>query len=180
MSLYCNIPLPDFEQDICANEPGRIISIALVRSDAGITDPTVKAQWNSAIAAGSVVIIKNVRGTKPKSSPVEIDSFGRQQTRTVSRDFTAQFFHPDIVSNEDFWNVANYDNAHSFWYYTQGKRIWRPAPLSEDNDALPVVNINADSIVEEGLNTSIIGDVEVSWSSKFIPVSFAAPNDIFE
>lgn len=166
-SLYCADPIPAFQEDICANEEGRIIAVAIVRSDANvITDQTTLGTWQADIAAGRVIIIKNVRGTKPKSSAVDVDGFGRTQTISVSRDFTAQYFHPDVVGNEDFYNVLNYDRAHHFWYYTQGQLIW------DSGDAF--ANFNGDHIVEEGLNTFIMFDVEVSWSGKDIPISFNA------
>ena len=83
MSLYCDTPLPVFAEDICANEEGRIIASVLLRSDHAITDPTSKAQWDAGLANGTVVIIKNVKGSKPKGSPVQVDGYGRQKTRTV-------------------------------------------------------------------------------------------------
>jgi len=172
MSLYCSTPLPAFSQDICANEPGRVIAVALMRSDHAVTDPTSFAQWNTARSNSTAVIIQNVRGEKPKSSPVNVDGFGKQQSRSVSRDFTAQYFHPDVVGNEDFYNILNFDNAHSFWYYTQGGLIWTTGTA--------IADFNADHIVEAGLNTSIIFDVEVAWSSNDIPIAYTAPAGIFE
>ena len=184
MSLYCDIPLPAFAPDICANEEGRIIAIAAVRSDSALAlDTTTSGNvenasfWTSAIANSQAVVIQNVRGSKPKSSDVTVDGFGRQQTRSVSRDFTAEVMGPDIVGNEDFFNVLNYDNSHSFWFYTQGGKIWRPAGIGE---VCPTANWNADSVVEEGLNSFIMYSLEVAWSGTDIPVAFTAPTGIFE
>ena len=74
--LYCNTPLPTYVEDLCANEPGRIIAIALMGSDHTVTDPTDQSQWTSNIADGKVVIIKGVRGDRPKSTPVTSEGWG--------------------------------------------------------------------------------------------------------
>jgi len=171
-SLYCATPLPTFVEDICANEAGRILAAVLMRSDHFITDPTVKGQWDANILEGKVVIIKNVRGERPKSTDVTEDGFGRQQTQSISRDFTAQYFHPDVIGNEDFYEVLNQDRAHSFWYYTQDNRIW--------DTGNAIANFDADAPVPIGLNSQIMWDVAVSWSGTKIPKGFAAPAGIFE
>jgi len=173
-SLYCSTPLPDYAEDICANEPGRIIAVAIMRSDHTVTDPTSASLWNSNITAGRVVILKNVRGDKPKSTDVQGDGFGRQQTRSISRDFVANYKHPSVIGNEDFYNVLNYDNGHSFWFYTQGQKIW------DSGDA--IANFDSDFTIEEGLNTFIMWDVTVTWSTEDIPVASdaSAISSIFE
>jgi hypothetical protein len=172
MALYCDTPFPEFAEDICANEEGRIIGVAFMRSDHTVTDPTSLTQWQNAIAAGEVVVIKNVRGAKPKSTPVQIDGYGRQKTKNVGREFTATYSHPDVIGNEGFYNVANYDGSHSFWYYTQGNKIW------STGDA--IANIDADTVVEEGLDTAIAWDVAISWADQDIPEAYDAPAGIFE
>lgn len=173
--LYCNTPLPAFEQDVCANEEGRIIAIALLRVDHAITDATIKAQWTTAIANGTAVIIQNVKGSKPVASPVTKDGFGRQKTKTVSYDRTLAYQHPDVIGNEDFYNVLNFDNAHMIAYYTAGKKIWMP-PTDEE----PVANFDADTIVEDPLDSDIVFDVQVGWAAQKMNTAFDAPSGVFE
>jgi len=175
MSLYCDTPLPAFEQDICANEEGRIIAIAYLRSDHAITDPTDSGQWNTGLGDGTVVIIKKVRGSKPTASPVTADGFGRQKTRTISYDRTLTYQHPDVIGNEDFYNVMNFDNSHQIAYFTQGGKIWMPP-----TDEAPVVNVDADPLIEEGLDSSIVFDVTVGWASQKMHTAYVAPADVFE
>jgi len=167
MSLYCTTPLPDFDEDLCANEPSRIIAVALVRDDANvITDQSTLGTWNADIAAGRVQIIKNVRGSKPKSSNVTADGFGRTQTISVSRNFTAQYFHPDVINNEDFYETLNKDRGHHFWYYTPGEWIW--------DTGTAIANFDADHVVEETLEGIIHWDVSVSWSGTEIATAYSA------
>jgi len=172
MSLYCDTPLPAYAEDICANEEGRIIAVAYLRSDATITDYTSAAEWNADIAAGRTVIIKNVRGEKPKSSANSIDGFGRQKSRTVGRDFTTSYQHPDVVGNEDFYNVLNYDSSHRFAFYTQGGKVW----VVED----AIADVDADFNVPMGLNDIIVFEVAVSWSTQPMPIAYNAPASVFE
>lgn len=167
MAIYCSTPLEDPLNDLCANEPGRIIAIAAVRTDATVkTSQTSLSAWNADIAAGRVKIIKNVRGSKDKSAPVTVDGFGRSQTRTVSRDFTLNYFHPDVIGNEDFYNGINYNEDHHVWFYTQGEKIWDPGDPTGDWDG--------DFTIEAGLNSSIMWDVTVTWSGKYVPVAYDA------
>lgn len=166
MPLYCDIPLGAFTEDICQVNEGRVIAVALVRSDAVINDLTSLTDWNAAITAGTVTIIRNVAGEKPKSSPVTADGFGRQQTTNISRDFTATYQHPDVVGNEDFYNNLNYNNSYSFYYYTSSKHVWSTGEA--------IASFDADTIVEKGLNSRIIFDVAVSWSDKDMPVAYDA------
>ena len=72
-SLYCGTDLPSFTSDPCANLQGRITAVAYIREDATITDYTDVDQWNTDITSGVITVIKNVRGSKAKSSPNEIN-----------------------------------------------------------------------------------------------------------
>ena len=174
-NLYCDTPIPAYEQDICANEEGRILAVAYLRSDHAITDPTSGAEWTTGIADGTVVIIKNVRGSKPTASPVTGEGFGRQKTRTISYDRTLAYQHPDVVGNEDFYNVLNFDNSHQISYFTQGGKIWMPP-----TDEAPVVNVDSSPLIEEGLDSSIVFDVACGWASQKMHTAYVAPADIFE
>jgi hypothetical protein len=173
-NLYCDTPVPAYQEDLCANTEGRILAIAYLRSDHAITNPTDSGQWNTGLGNGTVVIIKNVRGAKPKGAPVQIDGFGRQKTRTVGYERTATYAHPDVIDNVDFYDVLNFDSSHSIAYFTQSGHIWMPP--SEN----PVANIDADYTIEEGLDTSIVWDVAVTWAAQTMNVPSVAPADVFE
>lgn len=173
-TLYCDTPLPAYQEDICANEAGRIIAVAYLRTDAVVTDPTTSTEWNTGIGNGTIVIIKNVRGAKPKGTPTTIDGFGRTKTKTLSYDRTLTYAHPDVIDNVDFYDVLNYDGSHSIAFFTQSGHIWMPPSDS------PKVNVDADYTIEEGLDTSIIWDVAAGWASQDMHIPYVAPADVFE
>jgi len=174
MALYCDIALPTFEEDICANIEGRIGAVAFLRTDHAITDPTNSGQWNTGTANGTVVIIKNVRGAKPAATPLTIDGFGRQKTKTVGYERAATYSHPDVIGNEDFYNILNFDSSHTFAYFTLDGSIWMPP---SDN---PIVNVDASPIIEEGIDTSIVFAVNLIWAAQDMHIASVAPADIFE
>ena len=173
--LYCSTPIPEFVQDVCANEEGRIIAIAFLRVDHAIVDPASKSEWDAAIALGTAIIIKNVRGSKPVGSPVTADGYGRQKTKTISYDRTLAYQHPDVIGNEDFYDALNFDNSHLVAYYTAGKKIWMP-PTNEE----PVADVNADPSIEDPLDSSIAFDVTVGWAAKGMHIATDAPSGVFE
>jgi hypothetical protein len=173
--LYCNEPIPAFEQDICANEEGRIIAIAYLREDHAIANPAAKADWDAAIANGTAIVIQNVRGSKPVGSPVTADGFGRQKTKTTSYDRSLAYQHPDVIGNEDFYNTLNFDNSHLVAYYTAGRKIWMP-PTTE----APIADINADPAIEDPIDSTIVFDVQVGWAAKNMHTAYDAPSGIFE
>lgn len=172
MALYCNSNQPGIQQDLCAKEPGRITAVAYIRTDnATLSGYTTANEWISGVANGTIHIIKNVRGEKPKSSNVTSDGFGLQKTFNVGRDFTATYEHPDVVNNEDFYNALNYNNSFRFAYYTQGGKVWVGG--SE------VCNIDADYVISTALDSIIIWNVVVTWTAQSTPVAYTAPAGVF-
>lgn len=173
MALYCDTNVPGIQQNICAKEPGRITAVAFIRTDnTTLSGFTTAGEWVNGIANGTIHVIKNVRGEKPKSSPIQLDGFGEQKTFNVGRDFTCTFEHPDVINNEDFYNAFNYNNSHRFSYYTPGGRIW------VNNDV--VCNVDADYVITNALDSIIIWNVNVTWSTQNMHVAYNAPVSVFE
>lgn len=174
MAIYCDDVVPAYQQDCCANEEGRIIAIAYIRSDS-IMSPanyTSAGTWTSEIAAGLVEVIKCVRGDKPKSTETSIDGYGRQATRTVSRQFTVNYRHADVIDNIDFYNVLNFSTSYRIAYYAQDGRIF-----VVEND---IVNVDADYVIPEGLDSLIDWEVLATWTGSQLQISYDAPASIFE
>lgn len=172
MALYCNTTQPGIQQDFCSKELGRITAIAFIRTDnATLSGYTTAAEWINGVANGTIHIIKNVRGEKPKSSAVKIEGFGTQKEFSVSRDFTLTYEHPDVVNNEDFYNAINYNNSFRVAYYTQGGKIWVGG--SE------VCNVDADYVIQQGLDTIIVENVTVTWSAQSTHIAYTAPANVF-
>lgn len=172
MALYCNTNQPGIQQDLCAKEPGRITAVAYIRTDnATLSGYTTANEWLNGVANGTIHIIKNVRGEKPKSSTISIDGFGLQKSFNVGRDFTATYEHPDVVNNEDFYNNINYNNSFRFAYYTPGGKIWVGG--SE------VANIDGDHVITTALDSIIVFNVTVTWSAQSMHVAYTAPANVF-
>lgn len=171
MSLYCSDAVPAFAPDVCANEQSRIVAVAYIREDSILADYTSAAEWNAAIAAGTVIVIKNVRGEKPKSTATIIDGFGLQQQRAVGREFALTYEHPDVIGNEDFYNALNYNNSYAIAYYTAGGKVFVVTGAQ--------VLVNADHVITMSLNDSIIFNVEVTWSYPDMPIAYTAPASVF-
>lgn len=174
MPIYCDDVVPAYAQDCCANEPGRIIAIAYIRTDS-LLDPstyTSVGTWTSEIAAGRAFVIKCVRGSKPPSTANDIDGYGRQATRSVSRNFTANYRHADVIDNIDFYNVMNFSTSFKVAMYTPGGIAF----IEETN----TVNIDADYEIVEGLDSIIDWNVNLTWINTLMPLSFDVPDTIFE
>lgn len=172
MPLYCDDPIPQHQEDCCQNSPGRIIAVAYIRSDATITDYTDISEWNVDITAGRIHVIKCVRGSKPPSESIEGEGFGREQSISISRNFTVNYSYSNVNDNIDFHNALNYSSGHRLAYYTQEGTVY----VVTDNS----VNHNADYEIEEGLDTMLKWVVIDTWTDTQIPLGFVAPPAVFE
>lgn len=170
--MYCDDPVPAFSPDFCAKEQARIVAVAFIRSDnTTLSTYTAAAEWTDGVADGTIIIIKNVRGSKPKSSAIKQPGFGLQKEFSTGRDFSLTFAQPDVVGNEDFWNAMNYNNSYSVAYYTAGGKVW----ITGD----AVVNVDSDHEVVEDLTGIITQGTLLTWSTQDIPVAYTAPAGVF-
>lgn len=173
MSLYCDDPVPAFAQDLCAKEQSRVTAVAFIRTDnTTLSTYTNATEWTNGESDGTIIIIKNVRGDKPKSSAIKQPGFGLQKEFSVGRDHTLNYSHPDVVGNEDFYNAMNYNNSYQLAYHTAGGKVW----ICGD----AVVNVDSDHVVVEDLNNIITQNVTVTWSHQDIPVAYTAPAGVFD
>ncbi len=170
MSLYCD-DLDEFVIDACTTEPGRITAVAYIRCDFEFTDPTDPTEWQAGIDAGQIKIIKDVRGAKPKGTQTTMDGFGLQRTNTVGDERTATYQHENVEGNEAFYNVLNFDSAHKFAYVPAGNKLW----LGDT----AIANVDADHVVDEALDSIIVWDVAVDWSSNAVHTAYDLPAGIF-
>lgn len=172
MSLYCNDPVPDIVQDFCANEKSRVTAIALIRTDnTTLSGYTTAAEWNNGVSNGSIIIIKNVRGDKPKSTATKLPGFGLQKEFTSGRDFSLNYAHPDVIGNEDFYDALNFNNSYKVAFHTAGGKIW----IAGDG----VANIDADFVVPEDLNNIIVWNSTLTWTNQTMPKAYTAPAGVF-
>jgi len=111
--------LPDHELVLCGSyNRGGISAIGILEEDAFGTGATfaTAADWSNgakylaAIGAGDLKIIKNVRGTVPDASPVDVDNpVGcGPQSLLAGFDFTATWMDANTTDGAiDFYNALN-------------------------------------------------------------------------
>ena len=111
--------LPDHELVDCGNyKRGGISAIGILEEDAFGTGGTFAtaadysngAKYATAIAAGDLKIIKNIRGTVPDASPVDVDNpVGcGPQSLLAGFDFTATWMDANTTDGAiDFYNALN-------------------------------------------------------------------------
>lgn len=173
-ALYCETELPAFDQDICHNEPSRIIAVAYLRTDHGISNFENAGQWQSAIDAGKVVVIKSVSGEEAEQSPKKIDGFGREKSRTTALAQTVNYEHnfSGSPAQTNFYNALNYASDRYFAYYTAGKKLFVVSDAT--------VDVNARRSIPKTLDDIIKWMVTVEWDSQVMPVEMVGPESIFE
>lgn len=174
-NFYCSTPVPPYVPDACANEPGRVVAVAFIRTDFDFTDPTDPAEWTAGIAADQIIVINETRGEKPKASQTTIDGFGLQRTRTVGYERTLTYQHADVVGNEDFYDGMNFSQNYRMAYVTPGEDglgvLWLGYAA--------IANVDADNVTPPEIDSIIHWDVAVSWSDNKMHKAYDAPTGIF-
>lgn len=122
MSLIndCLGDLPTYISDLCGNDliPG-ISAFALIDQDHTFTDFTSVSEWNTNIASGAAIIIRDGKGTYADPSPNMVDNSRAngpdQVLRTLGQTFT--FMDPNVSSNNDsFYASASGRVMYFAWY----------------------------------------------------------------
>lgn len=108
---YCFTQLTDHERVQCgAYKRGGIDSIAIIDSDANISNYASAAAWQTAIDAENVKIIKGIKAEFPEGSKIEGENPIACGAETVldGHDFTIVLkdFNVSAV-NDEFWATAN-------------------------------------------------------------------------
>jgi len=171
--LYsCNDP-GELIYNPCITELGRIRAFFYVRTSYTFSDPTDPAEWTSAIASGDVIIVQNTTGNKDKSSRIAGSGFGNQKDMTIARDFTVHYMHREVTedANTDFYDAMNFSDGYYCGFITQTK-LWLFQPEN-------VVSVDADIIVEEGIDTRVLFDVTVAFIGQTLATPFEIPSGIF-
>lgn len=171
--------LPDHVTAGC-NEfrKGGISAFAIMKQGHGITDFTSAAQWNAAIAAGDVNIIKNVKGIVPEATPVEGENPVPCGAETILdlldqsatwKDFNVNSF------NDSFYQSLNLASGRSIaFYYCEEEEIRVVDTGNVTFKALPATS-------PESNREKQFYPVSASWTNKpdEFPVLYNAPAGIF-
>ena len=139
-------------------EMGRVRSIVLIKSGTVIELPLSKTEWQAAIEAGNIIIIPEVIGSFDGGTPVYGEGYGNKKEKKLYDDYVLPFRDPNYADNEDFWQEAEQVEWNA-GYCTETLFHYINAPVS----------LAAKAPVEEGLDTRVVWNVELKWSSKKKP-----------
>lgn len=145
MSQLCNYgcaTLPEHQQVACNDYAvGGISAAALVECDQTvITDFSNATQWQAAIAAGLVKVIKGIKAQIPAASPVLVDNTvgcGAAQI-IIGMDNTATWTDANVLgANDDLYAKVNLRQSYLVLFMCEQDEI-RVSNATVDFQALPV------------------------------------------
>jgi len=155
-----------------------ISAIAIIDTDANIADFTSAGDWQAAITAGSVTVIKNIKGTFPKASAVEGENAIACGAEKMLDGFNGSFTWKDFnvnAENDGFYATLNTKRGYIAIYYCneQEIRVFDPAGLI--NFAVPWAT------APEGSKDKQVYDATAMWFAPldWYPSLYTAPVGIF-
>lgn len=159
-------------------EKGRVRSLVmLAKSAAGkqIVDKAnegtfILPDWKDAIDDGTINIIPETSGSYDGGSPTTGDGYGDETERLISRLHTLNAKDPSFVENQGFWEIAEQQG-----FYV----MFRTESLLHVVDK--PVKVQASAPVEEGLDTDVVWNIAMTWSSLKKPkaVKYDAIEELF-
>lgn len=156
---------------------GGISAVAVMKCDHSITDFTSPAQWNAAIAAGEVKIIKQIKATVPEASPVNGENPVPCGSETIldllEQTITWKDFNVDAL-NDDFYQQLNLAKRSIAWYNCETEKIRVVDTCNVTFAALPAIS-------PESNREKQYYPVTGSWTSApdEFPVLYNAPAGVF-
>ncbi len=142
-------------------EMGNVRSIVLIDPDAGfVSAPIVKATWEAAIEAGTVIIVPETRGSFDGGTPKYVPGYGNLREKLIGMDYMLPFKDPNLAANAEFWEGVE---KKPYWHIAF--RTATQLFLITDAE----VHITAKSPVEEDVDTAVVWNCEAKWFSKTKP-----------
>jgi len=133
-------------------------------------DPETDAVWDAAITAGKVIILPNLRGTYDGGAPVTTPGYGRVKDKTTGYNFTANITDPVYAANYDFYASLAGTSSYHFVFLTETQGHLTQVP----------VNVAPKNPVTDNLDDEVTWQSDITWSAKFAPKPFLAPQAIFQ
>jgi len=156
---------------------GGISAIAIMECAHTITDFTSASEWNAAIAAGTVKIIKQIKATVPDASPVNGENPVPCGSETIldllEQSITWKDFNVHAL-NDDFYQQLNLAKRSIAWYYCESEEIRVVNDCNVTFAALPATS-------PESNREKQFYNVTGSWTSApdEFPVLYTAPAGVF-
>jgi hypothetical protein len=173
---YCNLPLQDHELIACGNwKKGSINAFAIIEDSTLIGVLGDPADWNAAIAAGDVKIVKQVKGEMPEPSVIEGSNpvGGGRENITDGYSYTLEIQDYNVSTNNDTFYESLNNRVTQLAFY-----------LPKSNEVMYVVDevtFNARPVVPMSSTEKQHYLITASWdaSASEFPLRSAAPAGIF-
>lgn len=168
-SIFCDIDVPDYIQELCGSELGGIVAIALIDADQspGKIDLQTLSFWNTKLSASpqKYFVVKDTRGSYPGGTPVEEEGFGKVPTLRTGADHEGTVEVRGVEENRAFWASVNQTAKWNVVFITNGEL----GLYAED------VSVYAKIVIDQSIKTSIRWNVSFKWSDDMSnPLTFDA------
>lgn len=168
-SIFCNVTVPDYIQELCGSELGGIVAMALI--DSAETPSKIDLQtlsfWKTKVAASpnKYWVIKDTRGSYGGGTPVEEEGYGKVPTLRTGADHEAKVEVRGVEDNRSFWASVNQTAKWHVVLITNGEL----GLYARD------VSVFAKIVVDQSIKSSIRWEVSLKWSDDMSnPLTFDA------
>ena len=158
----CN-PCPDYEYS-------RIRSIAFVKNNYSLTDPSNPTQWNTALSTNNAIVLWSTSGTYDGGTTEEIVGFGDSETINGATTHILTYKDPNVVENCDFYNAIKDSSDYTVYFRTSSK-IWAAGAPVTITPKMPVA---------DDLKGVLTYEVQLKWVSPDLPCGYNIPDGIFD
>lgn len=140
-------------------EMGRIRTLFLIKPGTQITIPLELEEITSAIEAGNIIVIPNVKGSSDGGSAITADGYGDKTERLLGYDYTLTVSDPAYKENSDFYQSAE-------------KETWNAAYCTETllHYTDQEVSLKATEAIEEGTDSEVVWGLELKFRTKDKPI----------
>lgn len=170
MPLDCN-ELGGYNNIPCATpKNNKITYIAIIGTNATITDYGDSSQWLSDLNAGRIVLIKDTKGNFDGGTPTLSPGYGEQLERTTGIKHKISAMVRYVSENWEFINNLNKNIPNKGIAFVSGN-----GATKELNVVKVACNFSTKNPVTDDLSTEKESGIEISWSSIDLPQPFAYP-----
>lgn len=173
---YCDTSLLDHNLVNCNDyKLGGISAMIIGACGTELVDPSDATEVEALIAAGTAILVQDIRMAVPAGSPITVDSpIGCGTAIRINEDRTATMFDANVTDeNNAFYNDLNNRKISFFMAYLcdSDKVLYCTAPVG--------ITTSANFIVPEQNNELQRYEVTFSWRNKDIPAQYNAPAGVF-
>lgn len=174
MSIYypssCEDSIPEYVCVECGSiESAKVRSIAFIHNSVAFTDKEDPSEWQTYIAAGTIIIIPFTAGSFDGGAPKETNGFGDQEFRTNGSSYSVNYKDPNYKSNRNFYNTIKETLAYSIAFRSETQTHFSVVP----------VNVEVKNPIADDINADVVWDITVKWASRNLVEIYDTPANIF-